>query len=273
MTGPSFTSSTAIRAPKTPVSTVDAELAQRGAEPLVERLGQLGPARRREKLGRLPFAVSAISVNWLTTSAAPPVSSSERSNFPSSFSKIRSRATFAGEPLRVGRRRRRAATPSSTQSPAPIAPPGVDDRRARRRAGRRALHALARGRGCARRTSPSPASSSSRACSGRSPRRRGPASRARGRARSARSRRSGRARRAIVAELALGLVPAARAGSRRSRAPRGSTPSPARAASPSRAAPSPARSSRFGAASGLRGRGRTRRSSQVREVLAHQVNG
>jgi hypothetical protein len=46
-----------------------------------------------EKLGRLPLAVSAISVNWLTTSAAPRVSSSERSNLPSR-SKIRRRATL-----------------------------------------------------------------------------------------------------------------------------------------------------------------------------------
>jgi len=33
-------------------------------------------------------------VNWLTTSASPPVSRSERSKRPSSFSKIRNRATF-----------------------------------------------------------------------------------------------------------------------------------------------------------------------------------
>ena len=67
-----------------------------------------------EKLGRVPFwrLLSAISVNWLTTSAAPPVSSSERSKRPSSFSKIRSRATLpasASASVSVSARRRRRA--------------------------------------------------------------------------------------------------------------------------------------------------------------------
>ena len=63
------------------------------------------------------------------------------------------------------------------------------------------------------------------------------------------------------AELRLGLLPAAEAGSRRSRAPRGSTPSPARCASPSRAERSPGRSCRPEAAGGPPGRSRRRRSS------------
>ena len=77
------------------------------------------------------------------------------------------------------------------------------------------------------------------------------------------------------AELPLGVAASAPGGSRRCRAPRGSTPSWARAASPSRAEPSPAPSGPSGAASGLRGRSRRHRfhSSQVREVLAHDVGG
>ena len=68
--------------------------------------------------------------------------------------------------------------------------------------------------------------------------------------------------------------PSARSGSRRSRAPRGSTPCPARAASPSRARPSPARACPARDARGLSGRGcRSIRSlPQVREVLLYQVN-
>ena len=106
------------------------ELAQRGAEPLVQRFGRLGAAAP-EKLGRLPLAVSAISVNWLTTSAAPPVSSSERSNFPSSFSKMRSFATFsASRPASASLSP--AATPRRMQSPGPIEPPGATDARVTR---------------------------------------------------------------------------------------------------------------------------------------------
>src|SRR5918994_5132308 len=71
------------------------------------------------KLGRFPLRVSAISVNWLTTSASPEASRSERSKRPSSFSKIRSRATLPA-------RRSDAtdvsldATPSRTSAPGPI---------------------------------------------------------------------------------------------------------------------------------------------------------
>ena len=67
---------------------------ERRAEPLVERLGELGVRGLREAR-RLPFRVSAMSVNWLTTSAPPPVSRSERSKRPSSFSNTRSRAIRA----------------------------------------------------------------------------------------------------------------------------------------------------------------------------------
>ena len=52
-----------------------------------------------EKLGRLPLRVSAMSVNWLTTSAAPAVSTRLWANLPASSSKIRSCATFRASRL------------------------------------------------------------------------------------------------------------------------------------------------------------------------------
>ena len=63
MTGPSFTSSTAIDAPKTPRATATPGL-EVGAKALVERLRLLG-RRGAGKLGRFPLDVSASSVNWL----------------------------------------------------------------------------------------------------------------------------------------------------------------------------------------------------------------
>src|SRR4029078_1202464 len=102
---------------------------------------------------------------------------------------------------------------------------------------------------------------------------RGRAARARARARSGRSRRWARAPR-----RSCGTPPrppsSVQGGSRRCRAPPGSTLSLAPASWPSRAAPAPVRPFLWGAAPGLHGSGRTRRStSQVREVLSHEVNG
>ncbi len=69
----------------------------------------------------MPLAVSAISVNWLTTRASPPTSRSERSKRPSSFSKMRNRATFSASRAAVAPSSPRA-TPSRTHAPAPISP-------------------------------------------------------------------------------------------------------------------------------------------------------
>src|SRR5439155_17479460 len=76
------------------------------------------------KLGRFPFAVSAMSVNWETTSAAPETSTTERSNRPASSGKIRSRAILRASRV-VCSSPSPPATPSSTQRPRPISPPGV----------------------------------------------------------------------------------------------------------------------------------------------------
>ena len=90
----------------------------------------------REKSGRFPSALlSAIRVNWVTTSASPPTSSSERSNFPSSFSKIRRRATLPASrgvpvPVAVGhaestqRPGADLAAAGRRQPPAPSTPAG-----------------------------------------------------------------------------------------------------------------------------------------------------
>jgi hypothetical protein len=130
VTGPSFTSSTCIRAPKTPVSTgtprppsAAAKCSYRGSA----TSGRAAP----ENDGRFPLAVSAMRVNWLTTRAAPPTSTSERSNFPSPFSKIRSRAILRAS-LSASTSVSPSAMPSRTSRPAPIAPPGVERARATR---------------------------------------------------------------------------------------------------------------------------------------------
>jgi len=73
----------------------------------------------------LPLEVSAISVNWETTSASPPVSSSERANFPSSSWKIRRRAILPARRV-ASSSVSPSATPRRASRPAPISPPGVD---------------------------------------------------------------------------------------------------------------------------------------------------
>ena len=223
---------------------LDTELAERRAERLVQRFG-LAAGAAREKSGLVPFRrlVSAISVNWLTTSAAPPTSSTERSKRPSSFSKIRRRA------IRPARRSAASspssrATPSSTQRPDPTSPTtSPSTTRARRR------DALDYG-------SQLPEVFDALVvvlCAGLQRAGelvvavrlglRGRASRASDPARSARSRPSepARAWRGTHARR----PPSAGCGSTRSRAPRGSTPCAAPAAWPSRGRRLPERLSPF----------------------------
>src|SRR2546429_2260452 len=71
-------------------------------------------------------------VNWLTTSASPPTSSSERSKRPSSFSKIRSRAVLSARRAAPAASSARA-TPSRMQRPAPISPATSSPTRTRAR--------------------------------------------------------------------------------------------------------------------------------------------
>ena len=133
VTGPSFTSETSIRAPKTPVC--DRHARDRAA-PAQKRSYRGSAASGRgclREVGRVPFwrLLSAMSVNWLTTSAAPPCPRRERSNRPASFSKIRRPATLVARrsaPSSVSS----AATPRRTSRPGPTAAtasPPTDDRR------------------------------------------------------------------------------------------------------------------------------------------------
>ena len=131
VTGPSLASSSRMRAPKTPVSTGTARAPRAAAEGLVEQLCDLGLRGVARSSGGCPCVVSAMSVNWLTTSAAPPVSRRLRSNFPSSFSKMRRRAIWPASrsasaasspratPRRTRARARSPPQPPRRRSPAP----------------------------------------------------------------------------------------------------------------------------------------------------------
>src|SRR5207244_13231635 len=70
VTGPSFTSSTSILAPKTPFST-GTPCPRNSAQKRSYRGSASSGGAASAKLGRFPFAVSALSVNWDTTRAAP----------------------------------------------------------------------------------------------------------------------------------------------------------------------------------------------------------
>ena len=116
MTGPSLTSSTLIRAPKTPVATGTPWPERAAQKRSTSGLRDLRAARRPRSRAGSPYVVSASSVNWLTTRISPPVSRTERSNFPSSLPKMRSRAILAGETVGLGRRVIRADTQEHEQS-------------------------------------------------------------------------------------------------------------------------------------------------------------
>ncbi len=73
------------------------------------------------KPGRRPRRVSAYSVNWLTTSTAPPTSARARFVRPSASSWIRS-STIRRASASAVASSSSGATPSSTSSPRPIAP-------------------------------------------------------------------------------------------------------------------------------------------------------
>ena len=83
VTGPSFTSDTDIFAAKIPVAVRIPPLLSASTKCSIERLGLLRGAALT-KLGRRPFSTSAQSVNWLTTSASPSMSTDYRFIFPRS---------------------------------------------------------------------------------------------------------------------------------------------------------------------------------------------
>ena len=180
-------------APKTPVSTVDAERAQRGAEALVERLGDARAARRRVK--RRAVALRGVGDQRELGDDERRAARVEQRAVELALVVLR-RCAAARPSRRAARsrpRRPRLRRRASTTRPGPIAPPGRRPTRADDAADDDAHLRLTRAPGCATAYVSEPASSSSRACSGRSPPPSCPASRARGRARSARSGRSARA--------------------------------------------------------------------------------
>ena len=90
VTGPSFVRSTAISAPNAPVNVGTPSSLHDSARCSIcdsARVGELA----LPKLGRRPFFISALSVNWDTSSKLPPVSSRLLFIFPSSSLKSRSR--------------------------------------------------------------------------------------------------------------------------------------------------------------------------------------
>src|SRR5688500_2777160 len=118
VTGPWFVSSTAMRAPKTPRARLRPRLASSAQNASYSASAWSGDAAS-VKLGRLPLRVSAISVNWLTTSASPPTSSRLQSNLPASSSKLRRRATLPARRSASASESPRA-TPRRTTRPRPI---------------------------------------------------------------------------------------------------------------------------------------------------------
>ena len=79
VTGPSFTRSTSMRAPKRPVATARPCSASRSARPRGRAPRRAPDPRPGRSPGRFPFVRLPASVNWLTTRQAPPTSCSVRS--------------------------------------------------------------------------------------------------------------------------------------------------------------------------------------------------
>src|SRR5438105_9903804 len=124
VTGPSFTSSTSIMAPNSPVSTRVPLPAPRSLSSATNRsykgIATSGGAASM-KLGRRPLLASPYSVNCDTTSTAPPTSASARFIFPSASPNSRSPRILSAIQARrssvsVG------AKPARTKNPTPIDP-------------------------------------------------------------------------------------------------------------------------------------------------------
>ncbi len=189
VTGPSFAISTVMRAPNTPVSTWQAQPAQRGAEGLVESLGLLG-RRGPRKARPVPF----LGVGDERELADDEHCTAHVLRRCGRTCPPRSRRSAGGRPFRPAAPRLPAGHPGRRRA----------GRRARDRSrpppDRRRVLALptragrprawpTTGRGCGRCSALCPARARPPACSDRWPRRPCPASRGPARARSGRSRR------------------------------------------------------------------------------------
>src|SRR5207248_596922 len=124
VTGPSFTSSTSIMAPNSPVATCTPLPAPRSFRSATNRsysgTASSGGAASM-KLGRRPFCTSPYSVNWDTTSTAPCTSASARFILPSASPNTRRPSSLSAiqasvSPVSEG------ANPARTRNPTPIFP-------------------------------------------------------------------------------------------------------------------------------------------------------
>src|SRR5437667_894663 len=124
VTGPSFTSSTSIIAPNSPVSTRVPLPAPRSLRRETNRsyngTASSGGAASM-KLGRRPFCTSPYSVNWDTTSTAPCTSASARFILPSASPNTRRPSSLSAiqasvSPVSEGE------NPARTRNPTPIFP-------------------------------------------------------------------------------------------------------------------------------------------------------
>ena len=118
--GPSLVRVTCINAPKRPAA-VRTPSASRARRKRSTRVSATAGSAASVKEGRLPFRVSAYRVNWLTTSASPATSSSDRLIFPASSSKMRRFAVLGRQAVRVSLASP-WPTPSSITSPGPMDP-------------------------------------------------------------------------------------------------------------------------------------------------------
>jgi len=120
VTGPSFTSSTSIAAPNSPVSTGRPVSRSSSRKRSYRGMAVSGRAAST-KLGRRPLRASPYSVNCETTRRAPSTSARERFIFPSSSGKTRSPTTLSAiqasaSPVSP------SVNPTRRRSPGPISP-------------------------------------------------------------------------------------------------------------------------------------------------------
>src|SRR5204863_2783270 len=124
VTGPSFTSSTSIIAPNSPVSMTVPLPAPRSFRSATNRsykgIATSGGAASM-KLGRRPLLESPYRVNCDTTSNAPPTSASARFIFPWASPNTRSPRIFSAIQARLASPSD-GANPARTRNPAPIFP-------------------------------------------------------------------------------------------------------------------------------------------------------
>jgi len=118
--GPSFTSSTAISAPKEPCSTTGTKALHRSIKYSYNSSASFGlPVPVNP--GRLPCDVSAYKVNCDTIRSSPPTSLSDRFVFPFSSAKIRSAVILVTIRSTISLVSA-CPTPTRTRNPLPIFP-------------------------------------------------------------------------------------------------------------------------------------------------------